>query len=105
MKTDTEILKEWAKTYGDNEHDIKASLYGKDLMLDFAKYYHQHFKNNDSLDNVSLPLLLDDVKERLEISRNLMESIQNPLQKAKQVGKFHAYKVILDSTSNGIYNS
>ena len=37
---DKEILLEWAKTYGEDKDDVRASMYGVDLMIEFAKYYH-----------------------------------------------------------------
>lgn len=52
MKTDKDILKAWAATHGDNEHDIKASLYGSCLMIEFAKYYHKEVVNATLPDNV-----------------------------------------------------
>lgn len=52
-KVDNDILLEWATTYGDDEDDVKASRYNAELMIEFAQYYHQQVKNNDSLDNVS----------------------------------------------------
>ena len=39
MKGQKELAK-WSATYGDDKEDIKASMYGADLMIEFAKYYH-----------------------------------------------------------------
>jgi hypothetical protein len=40
MKTDKKILLDWAATYGEDKYDVRASMYGEDLMIEFAKYYH-----------------------------------------------------------------
>ena len=36
---DKEILLKWAKTYGEDKDDVRASMYDSDLMIEFAKYY------------------------------------------------------------------
>jgi hypothetical protein len=38
---DKEIFLSWAATYGDNEEDAKFSMYGKEMMLCFAEFYHK----------------------------------------------------------------
>ena len=44
MKGQKELAK-WSATYGDDKEDIKASMYGADLMIEFAKYYHNEQLN------------------------------------------------------------
>lgn len=43
--TDKTILKNWCATYGENNEDIKATMWGADLMIKFAKYYKK-VRNN-----------------------------------------------------------
>jgi hypothetical protein len=38
---DREIFYNWAATYGEKDEDIRATMYGKDCMLEFAEYYHK----------------------------------------------------------------
>jgi len=40
MEQDKKILLEWATTYGEDKDDVRAAMYGEDLMIEFAKYYH-----------------------------------------------------------------
>tara|TARA_B100000768_G_C11232061_1_gene355522 strand:- start:82 stop:387 length:306 start_codon:yes stop_codon:yes gene_type:complete len=49
-------LEEWAATYGDDKEDIRASMYDADLMIEFAKYYHNEQLN---LSGVSKRCLAD----------------------------------------------
>jgi hypothetical protein len=41
MKKSKKILLKWAATYGEDESDVKASMYNEDMMIEFAKYYHK----------------------------------------------------------------
>jgi hypothetical protein len=52
MKKSKKILLKWAATYGEDESDVKASMYNEDVMIEFAKYYHKQ------------KLTLTDVSER-----------------------------------------
>ena len=50
MKKSKKILLKWAATYGEDESDVRASMYNEDMMIEFAKYYH---KQKLTLTNVS----------------------------------------------------
>ena len=52
MKKSKKILLKWAATYGEDESDVKASMYNEDMMIEFAKYYH---KQKLTLTDVSVP--------------------------------------------------
>lgn len=41
MKKSKKILLKWAATYGEDESDVRASMYNEDMMIKFAKYYHK----------------------------------------------------------------
>ena len=41
MKKSKKILLKWAATYGEDESDVRASMYSEDMMIEFAKYYHK----------------------------------------------------------------
>ena len=41
MKKSKKILLKWAATYGEDESDVRASMYNEDMMIEFAKYYHK----------------------------------------------------------------
>ena len=55
MKKSKKILLKWAATYGEDESDVKASMYNEDMMIEFAKYYH---KQKLTLTGVSDMLIL-----------------------------------------------
>jgi hypothetical protein len=55
MKKSKKILLKWAATYGEDESDVKASMYNEDMMIEFAKYYH---KQKITLTDVSDMLIL-----------------------------------------------
>ena len=62
MKKSKKILLKWAATYGEDESDVRASMYNEDMMIEFAKYYH---KQKLTLTNVSKQreLLIAELKE------------------------------------------
>ena len=62
MKKSKKILLKWAATYGEDESDVRASMYNEDMMIEFAKYYH---KQKLTLTNVSQQreLLIAELKE------------------------------------------
>jgi len=47
MTKKEKIFYRWAAKYGDNAADTNHCKYGRDLMIEFAKYYHKQKKLQD----------------------------------------------------------
>ena len=39
--TDKQILQKWCATYGENDEDIRATMWSAEGMIEFAKEYHK----------------------------------------------------------------
>mgnify|MGYP003645642514 CR=1 FL=1 len=64
MKKSKKILLKWAATYGEDENDVKATMWNEDMMIEFAKYYHKQ------------KLTLTDVSQQRELLKAYAELIQ-----------------------------
>jgi hypothetical protein len=54
MKTDKEILYDWAKEKNINRKECIHAHYEWWALIEFSKYYQQQVKSYDSLDSVSV---------------------------------------------------
>jgi hypothetical protein len=64
MKKSKKILLKWAATYGEDESDVKASMYNEDMMIEFAKYYHkQALTSTDVSQHRELLIAFDTMRE------------------------------------------
>ena len=65
MKKSKKILLKWAATYGEDENDVRASMYNEDMMIEFAKYYHKQ------------KLTLTDVSQQRELLISFAEYLKD----------------------------
>jgi hypothetical protein len=75
MKKSKKILLKWAATYGEDESDVKASMYNEDMMIEFAKYYH---KQKLTLTDVVKPLNDEGQATLTEYATELINMQENP---------------------------
>jgi hypothetical protein len=75
MKKSKKILLKWAATYGEDESDVKASMYNEDMMIEFAKYYH---KQKLTLNDVVKPLNDEGQATLTEYATELINMQENP---------------------------
>jgi hypothetical protein len=86
MKTDKEILYDWAKEKNINRKECIHAHYEWWALIEFSKYYQQQVKSYDSLDNVvQQSELLIGLLTMLE-----KEGGNNFIDKAEIVAKYQA---------------
>ena len=76
MKKSKKILLKWAATYGEDESDVRASMYNEDMMIEFAKYYHKQ------------KLTLTGVSHQRELLIAAFERLDRPLLTMIEVGNY-----------------
>ena len=76
MKKSKKILLKWAATYGEDEGDVRASMYNEDMMIEFAKYYHKQ------------KLTLTGVSHQRELLIAAFERLDRPLLTMIEVGNY-----------------
>ena len=77
MKKSKKILLKWAATYGEDESDVRASMYNEDMMIEFAKYYHKQ------------KLTLTDVSQQRELLKFFVETQASELFKTETGFKYN----------------
>lgn len=77
MKKSKKILLKWAATYGEDESDVRASMYNEDMMIEFAKYYHKQ------------KLTLTSVSQQRELLKFFVETQASELFKTETGFKYN----------------
>ena len=53
MKKSKKILLKWAATYGEDEYDVRASMYNEDMMMEFANKQKEDFTLKQFFDTLN----------------------------------------------------